>query len=132
LRASQAAVVLMAFVAGMIAMDPASRVLALVAYAWAGLGASLGPLMLFALFWRRTTRVAGLLGMLAGGATVMVWGALEGGVFDLYELLPGFVIASTTIAIGSILTPRDDLAERVFDGFISAGRAPREANPADP
>lgn len=132
LRWSQAAVVVMALIAGALAMDPASRVLALVGYAWAGLGASLGPLMLFALFWRRTTRMAALLGMLAGGATVMVWGALEGGVFDLYELLPGFLIAATTTAVGSILAPRDIHAERAFDAISSAGRAAREAHPAGP
>lgn len=121
LRVSQVAVVLMAFVAGGIAMDPNSRVLALVAYAWAGLGATLGPVVMFALFWKRTTRYGAIAGLVAGGVTVILWGALDGGLFDIYELLPGFVAASISVAAVSFLSPRDTEAERSFITLCAGG-----------
>src|SRR5262245_45255618 len=116
----------MALVAGGIAMNPDSRVLALVAYAWAGLGATLGPVVLYALFWKRTTRYGALAGLVAGGITVIVWGALDGGIFDIYELLPGFIAASIVVAAVSLLSPRDTAAERSFVALSSGSERLRQ------
>ena len=91
------AVLLVAGIALVLALDPDSLVLSLVSYAWAGLGASFGPVVLASLYWPRLTAAGALAGMLAGGITVVVWGNLSGGLFDLYEIVPGFLFASLAI-----------------------------------
>jgi sodium/proline symporter len=90
-----------------IAADENSSIFQVVAYAWAGFGAAFGPVMLCALFWRRANLPGALAGMLAGGATVFIWRNLVkplGGVFGIYELLPGFVIGLAALALVSLLT----------------------------
>jgi sodium/proline symporter len=79
------------------ALDPESSVLDLVAYAWAGFGAAFGPAILFSLFSKKVTRNGVLAGMIVGGITVIVWKQLTGGIFDLYEIVPGFVFSSIVI-----------------------------------
>src|SRR5699024_4532059 len=80
-----------ALVAVLIATDPESGVLELVEYAWAGFGASFGPTIVLALFWRRITRNGALAGIIVGALTVISWGEfLSGGMFDVYEIVPGF------------------------------------------
>ena len=103
--AGRAAVIGIALVAFVIALDPQSKVLGLVSYAWAGLGASFGPVVLFALYWPATTRNGALAGMLTGAVTVVVWKQLDGGIFDLYELLPAFLLSCVAIALTSYLFP---------------------------
>ena len=115
LVASRLTVVAVAAVAGAVATDPDSQVLGLVAYAWAGLGASFGPALLCTLFWRRTSANGLIAGMLVGAATVVGWRGLEGGVFDVYELLPAFVAAGTAIVAVSLLEGADPASERAFD-----------------
>ena len=100
---SRATVVGVAALAGALASDPSSKVLGLVAYAWAGLGASFGPALIFALFWRGVTAKGLVAGMLTGAATVVGWRGLEGGLFELYELLPAFALASLAIFVVSWL-----------------------------
>ncbi|MEE4300450.1 MAG: sodium/proline symporter PutP [Pseudomonadales bacterium] len=95
----RAAVLAVALLAIALALDPDSLVLSLVSYAWAGLGASFGPLVLAALYWPRLTAHGALAGMLVGGITVVVWGELSGGLFDLYEIVPGFLFACIAIAL---------------------------------
>ncbi|MEE9254729.1 MAG: sodium/solute symporter, partial [Pseudomonadales bacterium] len=108
------AVGLIGCVATFIAWDPANQVLALVSYAWAGLGASFGPVILLSLYWRRMSRLGALAGMLAGGAVVVLWKQLEGGWFDLYEILPGFVAATASAVVVSLLDPGRQTAAKVF------------------
>lgn len=105
LLASRATVATMAIGAGLIAMDPQSQVLALVAYAWAGLGASFGPAVLACLFWRRVTETGLTAGMLVGGVVTIVWHHLDGGIFDLYEIVPAFLAASVVIVACSRRQP---------------------------
>lgn len=81
------------------ALDPESSVLELVAYAWAGFGAAFGPAIIFSLFSKKMTRNAALAGILIGGITVIVWKQLSGGIFDLYEIVPGFVLSSIAILL---------------------------------
>lgn len=100
---SRSAVIGIAIIAGAIALNPDSSVLALVAYAWAGFGATFGPLILFSLFWKRMTEKGALAGMIGGGLTVLIWKHLTGGIFDFYEIVPGFLVTSFLIVIISIM-----------------------------
>ncbi|MCB1646391.1 MAG: sodium/proline symporter PutP [Pseudomonadales bacterium] len=103
---SRLTVVLIAVVAFLVALDPESRVLSLVSYAWAGLGASFGPVVLMSLYWPAMNRFGALAGMIVGALTVVVWKQLEGSIFDLYELLPAFVMALLAIILGSVLSSK--------------------------
>ena len=103
---SRGAVVVIALLALWIARDPESRVLDLVSYAWAGFGAAFGPVILFSLFWRRMTALAAMLGMAAGAATVVLWGNVSGGLFDLYEIVPGFAVACISIVVVTLCSRR--------------------------
>ena len=90
-----------------ISMDQNSSIFNIVSYAWAGFGASFGPLMLLSLYWRRTTLQGAVAGMLSGAATVIIWSnfvAPLGGWFGVYELLPGFVVSLLVIIVVSLLT----------------------------
>ncbi len=101
-----------------LAMDQNSSIFNIVSYAWAGFGASFGPLMLCALYWRRTTLPGAIAGMLTGAATVIIWNnfiAPLGGWFAVYELLPGFVLALLVIIVVSKLTPEP--SKEVTDDF---------------
>ena len=108
-------VVVIAVVALLIGQDSDSKVLSLVSYAWAGLGAAFGPVVLFSVLWRETSRNGALAGMVAGAVTVVVWKQLSGGWFDLYELLPGFVISSLAIYVVSKMDRGNQEAEALFD-----------------
>ncbi len=103
--------VVIAVIAMFIAQDPNSSVFGIVSFAWAGFGASFGPVMLFSLFWKRTTRWGALAGMLSGGAMVFIWKFLLsplGGAFAIYELLPAFLTACILIVVVSLLTKAPD------------------------
>lgn len=96
-----------AVIAAFIARDPNSSVFGIVSFAWAGFGASFGPVVLFALFWRRSNRNGAVAGMLVGGVMVFVWKYLVrpmGGIWNIYELLPAFIFASIAIVVVSLLT----------------------------
>ena len=114
------AVVLLALLATWLARDPQSNVLMLVSYAWGGFGAAFGPTLILALYWRRMNRWGALAGMLAGGLTVVVWKQLSGGIFDLYELLPGFIVSFCVIIIVSRLTAAP--GKQVTDRFDQMSR----------
>jgi sodium/proline symporter len=90
-----------------------------VSYAWAGFGASFGPLILFSLFWKRTTFPAAVAGMLTGGVLVVVWKnwiAPRGGIFAVYELLPAFVLSVLVIWLVSLVTAKPSAEiEREFE-----------------
>lgn len=102
------ATVVIALIAALIAMNPESTVLELVSYAWAGFGASFGPIILLALFWKGVTRNGALVGIIIGAVTVIVWGDfLSGGIFDLYEILPGFAFNLIATIIVSLLGKPD-------------------------
>jgi sodium/proline symporter len=101
-------VVLIAVLAFLLALDPERMVLDLVAYAWAGFGAAFGPALILSLHWKRMTAKGALAGILSGGLTVAVWKELQGGVFDLYEIVPGFGISFVFILIVSLLDKAPD------------------------
>lgn len=111
---SRIIMLLIALVGVLIALDENSIIFKVVSFAWAGFGATFGPIILFSLFWKRTTQSGAIFGMLAGGISVFVWNLLIkplGGVFGIYELLPAFVISGIVIVIASLATPKpsDDI-----------------------
>jgi sodium/proline symporter len=107
-------VLLIAVIAIGIASNPENRVLGLVSYAWAGFGAAFGPVVLFSLLWKGMTRNGALAGMIIGAVTVVVWKQL--GWLGLYEIVPGFILASLAIVIFSRLgdAPSQSMKQR-FD-----------------
>ncbi|MGX5218396.1 sodium/proline symporter PutP [Pseudomonas segetis] len=94
-------VLLIALVAILLAADPENRVLGLVSYAWAGFGAAFGPVVLLSVIWGRMTRNGALAGMLVGAITVIVWKNYIG--LGLYEIIPGFILATLAIVLFSLL-----------------------------
>lgn len=95
-------VLLIALIAILLAQDPNSKVLGLVAYAWAGFGAAFGPVIIFSLFWKRMTAMGALAGMLVGAIVVVWWKPLTGST--LYEIVPGFIACSIALYLVSLLT----------------------------
>ena len=106
--AARMTVVVIAVIAVFLARDPNSSVFRIVSFAWAGFGATFGPVVLLALFWKRSNQWGALAGMIAGGAMVFIWKfgiATLGGVFAIYELLPAFVVALIVNVVVSLITP---------------------------
>lgn len=95
-------VLIVAAVAIFLASDPTNKVLGLVSYAWAGFGASFGPVILISLIWPRMTRNGALAGMIVGAVTVVVWKHFAW--FGLYEIIPGFAFAAIAIVLFSLLS----------------------------
>ena len=118
-------VLLLIALAGMvIAWDENSVIFNIVSFAWAGFGATFGPIMLFSLFWKRTTRTGAIAGMITGGVMVFVWNLLlkpMGGIFGIYELFPAFVLSCIVIVVVSLATkaPSDQIT-REFE--LAAGK----------
>lgn len=111
-------VVVIAVIAIFLAADPDSNVFKIVSFAWAGFGATFGPAMLCALFWRRSNRQGIMAGLVVGAVMIFVWKFLIapiGGIFNIYELLPAFVCATIAIVVVSLLTPAPEKA--VLDAF---------------
>jgi sodium/proline symporter len=112
-------VIVIAVIAAFLATDPNSSVFQIVSFAWAGFGAAFGPVILFALFWKRSNRQGALAGMLVGGMMVFVWKFCVrplGGAWNVYELLPAFLLASIAIVVVSLATKKPDAEiEKIFD-----------------
>ncbi|MHB1395018.1 MAG: sodium/proline symporter [Clostridia bacterium] len=107
LYVSRVTLVVIAVIAMIIAIDENSIIFKVVSFAWAGFGATFGPIMLFSLFWKRTTRTGAIAGMLAGGGMVFIWKLIlkpMGGVFGIYELFPAFVVSCIAIVVFSLLS----------------------------
>lgn len=99
--------IVIAVVSIFIAWNPDNSVFRIVSFAWAGFGATFGPVMLAALFWKRSNKIGAIAGIISGGITVFVWKFVIsdlGGAFAIYELLPAFIVASIAIVVGSLLT----------------------------
>ena len=107
LKISRCCLLLIALISMGLAWDPNSSVFQIVSFAWAGFGASFGPVVLLALFWKNSNKQGAIAGMLAGGIMVFVWHFLIipwGGVFGIYELLPAFLLALIINVIVSLAT----------------------------
>ncbi|MDO5402865.1 MAG: sodium/proline symporter PutP [Eubacteriales bacterium] len=111
-------VVIISIISIILASDPKSSVFDIVSFAWAGFGATFGPVVLAALFWKNANKYGAIAGLLTGGVTIFVWKygiSKIGGVFAIYELLPAFVAALVTIVVVSKLTGKPD--KEVLDKF---------------
>lgn len=106
-------------IAIVIALDENSVIFNIVSFAWAGFGATFGPLMLMSLFWKRINRWGAIAGMIGGGVMVFVWNLVIrplGGVWDVYELLPAFLFSCLCIVLVSLLTPApSEQIQKEFD-----------------
>lgn len=103
LRLGKIGVLVVALIAFVISTDKNSSVLSIVAYAWAGFGSSFGSVMFFSLFWSRMTRIGAIAGMISGAATVVIWKQFFAHT-GVYEIIPGFLIASLAIVIFSLVS----------------------------
>ncbi len=120
LLVSRLTLLLIALIAIVIALDENSVIFTIVSFAWAGFGATFGPLMLFSLFWKRMNRAGAIAGMISGGAMVFVWNLLVrplGGVWDIYELLPAFLFSCLCIVVTSLCTAAPE--KRILDDFAA-------------
>jgi sodium/proline symporter len=117
--AARATVIAIAAVAIILAWNPNSSVFRVVSFAWAGFGATFGPTMLLALFWRRSNRKGAMAGLICGGVMIFVWKfgiARLGGAFAIYELLPAFIIALIADIVVSLMTKEPSpLVTKKFD-----------------
>ena len=103
-----------------LARDPSSSVFKIVSFAWAGFGAAFGPVVLFGLFWKRCNKFGALAGMIGGGAMVFIWKYLVrplGGILDIYELLPAFLVACILIVTVSLCTKKP--SQEVEETFVA-------------
>lgn len=121
---TKTATCIVALVAMIIALDPNSSIFNLVSLAWSGFGAAFGPLILFALFWKRTTLKGAISGMIGGGTLSVIWSLYItnlGGIFEVYSLLPAFIFASLLIVIVSLLDkePSEEI-QKEFDAVEKA------------
>ena len=114
------AVVGIAVMAAALAWDPDSSVLGMVSYAWAGFGAAFGPVLVLSLFWRRMNARGAMSGIITGGLVVFLWGNLEGGWFDLYEMIPGIVLSTLATVVASYLSqPPSVQVTQLFDDMLT-------------
>ena len=93
------------------ALNPNSSIFRVVSFAWAGFGATFGPVVLFGLFWKRCNKWGAIAGMFSGAAMVFIWKfgiAKLGGIFTIYELLPAFVVSCILIVVVSLCTKEPD------------------------
>ncbi len=107
-------VILVCLVAIYFAKNPENKVLEMVSYAWAGFGAGFGPTLVFSLFWKRMTRLGAISGILTGSVCVVVWKNLHGGLFDMYEMVPGILISTFAIIVVSLVDGKPGEKERTF------------------
>ncbi len=122
---SRIVLIVIALIGLVIAWDENSVIFEIVSFAWSGFGATFGPLMLFSLFWKRTTKEGAIAGMITGGAMVFIWKLVLNNllskyvpVFAIYELLPAFILSAIAIVVVSLLTKEP--SKEVLDEFEQA------------
>ena len=125
LKMSRLTLLCIAIIAVFIAMDEDSVIFTIVSFAWAGFGATFGPLMVFNLFWKRMTRAGAIAGMVGGAGMVFVWKLVIsklGGLFAIYELLPAFIFSAICIVVVSALTPAPSAEIQADFDAVVAGK----------
>ena len=118
MQISRITLLAVALIGIIIALDENSIIFKVVSFAWAGFGATFGPIILFSLFWKRTTRAGAIAGILGGGGMVFLWKLVirpAGGVLGIYELLPAFIFSCLLIVIVSLLTKKP--SQEIQDEF---------------
>ena len=107
LMVARIGVIAIAVLAVFFAMNPNSSIFRVVSFAWAGFGATFGPVMLFALFWKRCNKYGAIAGMLSGAVMIFIWKFMVrplGGAWNIYELLPAFIVGCIAIVVVSLIT----------------------------
>ena len=122
---SRITLLVLALIGVVIALDENSVIFQVVSFAWAGFGATFGPLMLFSLFWKRINKPGAIAGMVSGAGMVFLWKlaiSKLGGLFAIYELLPAFLFSSICIVVVSLLTKAP--SQEVLEDFetVRAGK----------
>ena len=107
------AVLIVSIIAILLAWPNNESILKIVSFAWAGFGASFGPVILLSLYWRKITSKGALWGMIAGAVTIMVWGNIKVLSDTLYEIVPGFIISWIVVYVVSLATykPNTEIEE---------------------
>lgn len=121
MHVSRVVLLLISLIGIAIAWNQNSVIFKLVSFAWAGFGATFGPIMLFSLFWKRTTREGAIAGMISGGAMVFIWKlgiSKLGGLFAIYELLPAFIVSCIAIIVVSLISKEP--SSQIYDEFERA------------
>ena len=109
IKLSKIVLVAVSIISILIAWDRNSVIFKVVSFAWAGFGATFGPIILFSLFWKRTTKEGAIVGIILGGLMVFIWALLIkpiGGILGIYELLPAFIVGAVSIFIVSLFTKK--------------------------
>ena len=110
------AVLVVSIIAAVLAWGENETILELVSFAWAGFGASFGPVILLSLYWRKITATGALWGMTVGAVTVVIWGSIEALKSTLYEIVPGFILALIVTVVVSLMTYKPNAEiEKEFD-----------------
>ncbi|MDY2843149.1 MAG: sodium/proline symporter PutP [Treponema sp.] len=118
LNVSRFVIFLISLVALFLSLNPNSSIFGLVSYAWAGFGSTFGPLILLALFWKKATAKGAIAGIIGGGIAVVLWHQMHGGLFDLYEIIPGFLVCLIlTVAVSLLDKNKDPEMLREFDAY---------------
>ncbi|MEN8906463.1 MAG: sodium/proline symporter PutP [Clostridiales bacterium] len=114
---SRLTVIIIAVIAYLIARNPNNSVMGLVSYAWAGFGATFGPIIIFSLYWKGINRNGAIAGLIFGGITTIIFKSFNTG---LYEIIPGFIMAMIFCVIVSIVTggPTKEISDE-FDAVTS-------------
>lgn len=115
----RATVIAIALIAYYISTDQNSTVLSLVAYAWAGFGAAFGPLIILSLYNKNISALGALAGMITGAVTVIVWEQIDGGIFNIYELFPAFIIAFIAIIL---ISKTKKASQEIQERFVKIKR----------
>jgi len=116
-------VLIVSVVAIILAWNPDSSILSLVAYAWAGFGAAFGPIVILSLFWRKLTSMGALSGMITGAVAVIIWGNVPALTGAMYEIVPGFALCMVAAVVVSLLTYKSsDGITSEFDTTVESVR----------
>lgn len=118
----RAGVLCVALIAMLLALNPNSSILKLVAFAWAGFGAAFGPVVILSLYWRRLSAWGALAGIVTGSVTVFAWKGLG---TDVYEIIPGFIVCGLVAVVVSLFTFRPHAeTDAEFNEAVRLSEAP--------
>jgi len=121
-------VLFVSFIALGFAWTKMGTILKLVSFAWAGFGASFGPIILLSLYWRKITNLGAISGMITGAITVIIWGNIKYLSESLYEIVPGFALGLIVTVVVSLLTYKDNPAiTEEFDETLTLLKEERKA-----
>lgn len=119
---ARSTVIVISIIGCVIASNPQSSVFEIVSFAWAGFGATFGPVVLCALFWKRSNKTGALAGMLAGFICIFLWKYIIRGLspaLDIYELLPAFLLALIVNIFVSLITEKpSENIKKEFSEYI--------------